>query len=601
MQIIPASLAIKAMRDSGYRDSAHALAELIDNSIQAGAKNVEVICLDKSDTVNQRVRNRVDRIAVYDDGSGMSAATLRIALQFGNGTHLKSKEQTGIGKFGMGLPNSSISQCQKLEVWTWQDGKAVYSYLDVERIQNGELTEVPEPIPAVPPQDIIEKLNATIGLSGTLVLWSKLDRIRWKGSKTLLQNSEFLIGRMYRYFIHDDSVKIRLAALSKGQTGDWIADYDQYAKPNDPMFLMNNTSCPELPDPYSGDAMFEEYGDPVVLAVTLPDDHKVRHNITIRFSIVKPQIRKNLNEQYTNAGSSPPGRYAARNIGISLVRAGRELELSQAHVIGYDPVERWWGAEVSFPPALDGIFGVTNNKQSATAFEVMNEDDDAAELGLGTQEYRQELMDSNDPRWVMYEISRQIHRNLSAIRGQLKRMSDGSRTRQIAQPIIDPAEDAATRATRHRMSEGFEGTSDREEELSKQEKTDHLAQRLTELGNNPEEAMEIAVTHIDSGLKYVFQQLPYQGPSFFSVSSRGGSIIVTVNQEHPVSTYLIGLLEESENVLSDKALLALKLMLCAWARLEDETQNPQLRQRYTDFRDNWGRLTKDFFNVAYDE
>ena len=601
MQIIPASLAIKAMRDSGYRDSAHALAELIDNSIQAGAKTVEAICLDKTDMVNQRTRNRVDRIAVVDDGCGMTSETLRMALQFGNGTRLNSENQTGIGKFGMGLPNSSISQCQMVEVWTWQKkGKVYYSYLDINEIIAGKLTVVPEPTLRELPQDVVEKLKSPTGNSGTLVLWSTLDRIRWKSSKVLLQNSEFLIGRIYRYFIHNDSVKIRLAAFSKGVTGTWSSDYEVYAKPNDPMYLMNNTSCPKLPDPYSVESMFEEYGEPVVLGVSLPDDPKV-HEVIIRFSIVKQQIRKKLIEQFTNAGNSPAGKHAAHNIGISLIRAGRELELNKSHVIGYDPVERWWGVEVSFPPALDEIFGVTNNKQSATAFGILNEDDDAAELGISTQEYHEELKNNMDPRWVMYEISRAIQRNLSSIRKQLSRMSEGVRKRNIDQPLIDPAEDAATRATRFRIDEGHEGTSDLEEELTTQEKTDHLTQRLTELGNDPVDAREIAVSHINSGLKYVFQQQPYQGPSFFSVSSRGGSIIVTVNQEHPVSTYLIGLLEESENALSDKALLALKLMLCAWARLEDETQNQQLRQRYTDFRDSWGRLTKDFFDVAYDE
>ena len=107
MQIIPPSLAIKAMRDSGYRDSAHALAELIDNSIQAAATRVEVLCLDKVEVVQQRSRRQVDRIAVYDNGHGMTAETLRMALQFGNGTRLNSEDQVGIGKFGMGLPNSS--------------------------------------------------------------------------------------------------------------------------------------------------------------------------------------------------------------------------------------------------------------------------------------------------------------------------------------------------------------------------------------------------------------------------------------------------------------------------------------------------------------
>jgi len=600
MQIIPASLAIKAMRDSGYRDSAHALAELIDNSIQAGASDVEVLCLDKTEVVNQRTRNRVERIAVVDNGCGMDAQTLRIALQFGNGTRLNPEDQTGIGKFGMGLPNSSISQCQKVEVWSWQNEEILYSYLDVNEIMSGTVSQLPEPIPAELPTDIVDKLTSKIGLSGTLVLWSLLDRLRWKGSKTLLQNSALLIGRMYRYFIHDESAKIRLAAYSKGVTGGWSLDYDEYAKPNDPMYLMKNTSCPELPAPFTGSSMFEEFGDDFHLKVSLPDDPK-GHDVKIRFSIVKQEIRKKLNENFTNAGSSPAGQHAKRNIGISLVRAGRELELSQAHVIGYDTIERWWGIEVSFPPALDEIFGVTNNKQSATAFGILNADDDATEQGQSTQEYLEELKISEDPRWVMYEISRQIHRNLTPIRAQLKRMTDGVRARSLDLTPTDPAEEAATRATRFRIKEGHEGVSDLEEELTKQEKTEHLTQGLTALGTDPFEARQLAVSHIEAGLKYVFQQQPYQGPSFFSVSSRGGSIIVTVNQEHPVSTYLIGLLEESENAVSDKALQALKLMLCAWARLEDETQNPQMRQRYTDFRDSWGRLTRDFFSAAYED
>jgi hypothetical protein len=113
-EIIPQHLAIKAMRTSGYRDTAHALAELIDNSLQAGedantCTQVEVLCLDKTELVTERRRRRIDRIAVYDNASGMDAETLRIALQFGNGRHLARDRQRGIGKFGMGLPNASIS------------------------------------------------------------------------------------------------------------------------------------------------------------------------------------------------------------------------------------------------------------------------------------------------------------------------------------------------------------------------------------------------------------------------------------------------------------------------------------------------------------
>lgn len=50
--IIPPELAIRAMRDSGYRNTDYALAELIDNSIQAKATQVDVICLEVLKQVN---------------------------------------------------------------------------------------------------------------------------------------------------------------------------------------------------------------------------------------------------------------------------------------------------------------------------------------------------------------------------------------------------------------------------------------------------------------------------------------------------------------------------------------------------------------------
>lgn len=83
----------------------------------------------------------------------------------------------------------------------------------------------------------------------------------------------------------------------------------------------------------------------------------------MRFSLAKEEARAT-----NNAGGLPHGRHAARNVGVSIVRADRELDLDQNYVIQYDPRERWWGIEVDFPPALDDLFGVTNNKQSARTF-----------------------------------------------------------------------------------------------------------------------------------------------------------------------------------------------------------------------------------------
>src|SRR5262249_54816126 len=247
-EIIPQQLAIRSMRSSGYRDTAHAIAELIDNSIQAGEgvnpkTEVEVLCVDRYKTVTQRKRRQLDEIAVYDNACGMDPKTLRDALQFGNGTRLTREKQKGIGKFGMGLLNASISQCSKLEVWSWQDGACYYSYLDVGQIEKNALKEVPEPKASKIPDRWREIIRDSVGEHGTLVVWSQLDRVTWKGSKALLENSEFLVGRIYRYFIAEGKARIRLAAFEEDE-GGLTNRFDKDVRPNDPLYLMRGTSAP---------------------------------------------------------------------------------------------------------------------------------------------------------------------------------------------------------------------------------------------------------------------------------------------------------------------------------------------------------------------
>src|SRR3546814_610931 len=173
-EIIPPALAVKAMRDSGYKNTTYALAELIDNSVQANASNVEVICLEAYRQVNERASRRIQAIGILDNGDGMTPETLRLALQFGNGTHLTDRK--GIGRFGMGLPNSSISQCRRVEVWTWQNGpdNAMYSYLDVDDIEGRRLYAVPAPTNKPLPDEWSSRSD-NVETTGTIVLWTNLD------------------------------------------------------------------------------------------------------------------------------------------------------------------------------------------------------------------------------------------------------------------------------------------------------------------------------------------------------------------------------------------------------------------------------------------
>ena len=125
--IIPAKTAIESFRDNGYKDTASAISELLDNSIEAKAKNIQILVFEKNIIKGNRPMKQISEIVILDDGIGMDEETLKMSLQFGNGTKLKSRK--GIGRFGIGLPNASVSQCKHVEVYSWKNSKNLFTYL----------------------------------------------------------------------------------------------------------------------------------------------------------------------------------------------------------------------------------------------------------------------------------------------------------------------------------------------------------------------------------------------------------------------------------------------------------------------------------------
>ena len=325
---VPTALAVNAMRDNGYKNAAYALAELIDNSIQAKAKTVELLCVESEEQLSQRRRRRILQIGVLDNGIGMDAEVLRQALQFGNGTRLN--DRSGMGRFGMGLPSASISQCRRLEVWTWQSGseKPLHTYLDLGEIERGEIQQVPAPMPK-PIPEFWKRAGQSFGSTGTLVVWSELDRCTWRTARSIINNSEFVVGRMYRQFIDSGQTEIRMATFLDGIPNP---ESETYSLANDPGYLMPNTSTPE---PYHDKPMFEKYGEVWEVKPTIAFNSE-HHEVTIRFSFASEAARR-PSASGSPAGKQPHGVHAGKNVGVSVMRAGRELELDQSWIVSYDP------------------------------------------------------------------------------------------------------------------------------------------------------------------------------------------------------------------------------------------------------------------------
>jgi len=131
--IISVGQALLAMRNAPYTTES-ALAELIDNSIQAGAGYISVIISEglKEDK-NGAIKKRLDNIAVFDNGDGMDSELIQNCLAVGFSRNRLDPE--GLGKFGYGMLIGSLSQSFRVEVYSWQKGKSInYVYVDIPEL-----------------------------------------------------------------------------------------------------------------------------------------------------------------------------------------------------------------------------------------------------------------------------------------------------------------------------------------------------------------------------------------------------------------------------------------------------------------------------------
>jgi len=589
--IIPTELAIRAMRDSGYRNTAYALAELLDNAAQAKASLIEVFCVEETEIIHDRKRKRIKEIGVLDNGAGMSGLVLRKALQFGNGTHLN--DRSGIGRFGMGLPNSSISQGRRVDVWTWEAGpdNAIHCYLDVSEIEEGTLREVP-PAPPKPIPSEWRQRGKGFTTTGTLVVWSDLDedRLTWKTAKSTLANTEALIGRMYRKFITKGDLRITLKALE--------ADGDDFlpateARVNDPLYLMSNSSTPS---PFDGDPMFQHYGEEdTEFPIEFNDG---THIVTVRASWARLET---LPDNGKNRGDESYGKHAARNLGVSIVRADRELDLDASWTISYDPTERWWGVEVDFPPALDEVFGVTNNKQAANIFSHMVSFDwtSEAEPGEERSDFIRRLRENADPRAELIGIVDHIRSTIKTLRTLLQDQTKGRRSPGKRHDDTS-VEDRASTKFKERAESGHETPSDKE--IFDDQAKEALVDDLTKEKKYPEtDARDIAEAVQKRNRKVIFVLQSSDMDAFFSVEQKPGGVTeIILNREHPAHELLIKALDESVDDSTERDLIerignaseTIKMLFAAWAR--QEIEDVPNRERLRRMRQDWGRMARDF-------
>ena len=144
-----------------------AIADIVDNSIAAGASRVDINFFPGDDAY----------ITIMDDGCGMSEDELFVAMQYGGKSPNDKRDAADLGRFGLGLKTASFSQCAVLTVVTKRQGKYFGRRWDLDYIKSVNtwglqiLSEMD--MKRLPDIKNLLKLE-----SGTLVVWQKLDRLQ---------------------------------------------------------------------------------------------------------------------------------------------------------------------------------------------------------------------------------------------------------------------------------------------------------------------------------------------------------------------------------------------------------------------------------------
>lgn len=311
--LVVASNFIHAVRESGYLSLSTALAELVDNSLEAGATTVAISLHRPDGAVHPEM-------AVLDNGSGMNQEELEQCLRFGGSSRFGAR--ASFGRFGMGLPAASLSQARRVEVVAWQErGPAMEVSLDVDAIAAGDALSL-----------CARSLGPSETPSGCRVTWRLCDRIEYRRLGWLERNLRRDLGRMYRRFLAG-SLTLTLN--------------DTSVEPVDPLMLAT-----------------EAEGASATLAFD-PLQYELRTagggsaGVRVRFTSLPVQSWHRLD----NLAKRRLG--IVGGAGVSILRAGREIAFGWYLMGGKrrENYDDWWRCEIEFEPELDEHFGITINKQ----------------------------------------------------------------------------------------------------------------------------------------------------------------------------------------------------------------------------------------------
>lgn len=571
--IFPSKTAIETVRDNGYNDTASAISELIDNSIDAKSKNIQILIFEKTVTKANRPMKEISKIVIVDDGKGMNVEEMETSLQFGNGTKSNNTDDEIIGKFGIGLPNASVSQCKKVEVYSWQKNSNLYTYLDVDEIVDNEQETINDIIEKKLPDEIKNEISPS--LSGTAIIWSKCDNLDIARGETLYRRMSKKLCRVFRHYLdHKTTFQKNVNMTYKVVDGN----FEKKLLPNDPLYLTIPNNVPG----YESEQVMElksNDNDPREGKIELTFFNKKtnkteKSDVIFRFSYIKDSIWEKETDKI-----SPFQNHLKNNQGISFVRNGREIDFGNfGYFSHYEPRDRYWGCEIRFDNVLDKVFGVSNDKQGVR------------KMGPLTPEIRKDfdITDEdveNIPNLKLREaITKRFFDTRSKYLKQLTKKAVGSRSVSSRSPSIA---DRIFKKRKILTRTSVLAKTKTQEEIDNEykEKLQKIAQAE---GRTLSEAKLKQLIEENKKLEVNIDFNSWLGSEFFSIESVGKTSLVNINLEHKFYTKLYQSLQKE---LDKTNVEIVDLLLMAYTRVEDELAASSVDiGTFVKIREKWGQI-----------
>lgn len=485
---------VRGMRDIGYKSTSYAIAELVDNAVQASATKVDVV-------FGLGTGAKPTKIAVIDDGYGMEPQMVRASLIWGAGT--RAEDRTGFGKYGYGLPSASVSQCHRVTVYSKTGtGKWHSAYLDIDEISRGEWNkggriETPVEQPEEPPAFVIDFLTQTkrwdTFTQGTVVIWEILDRIDFKTRESLRNVLLTSLGTIYRGYLTDTPTTV-----------DGVP-----VEPCDPLFLTEGFRYYDI-DEDRAIAL-----PPAIIEVKDKKSGEVVGRMRVRFARFPATFFRKPELKHTNkpgrGGTNERLEVADANNGIIFMRNGRQIDVVRPprSMASFNATtDRFWAVEVDFDASLDEEFSITTSKQQ---------------------------IKPSDRIWDMLKDKANVFTNIATMRTAYSKEADVIATK-VEEEKKRASIEAIENAAKFRTTKPPRETAARQKEAS-----EHLhreaRKRAASSGVDPE-VVERELVANQEGNPHAVETEDMPGAPFFRCIQRGGQRVLLLNVANPFYTEL---------------------------------------------------------------